>query len=219
MFRPRRCPCNRWHDASGACAASTAGSPSALFSALHAFSNEQAAVNGLVGHAHALVVGILEPSITRQSVWATSPASVYSQPGHATRCSRKADSVSAARLRSRLAGPHHKRDRQVGHHGARTSRLTPPAHQPTEDELAISRIDKPEAIPRECLLARPDVSASRERRRATGGMPPRGSNTARIALCDTSRRSARFHAASVRPSIDSKRQVYQSQKAQAFLVP
>src|SRR5215475_5490990 len=62
-----------------------------------------------------------------------------------------------------------------------TSRLTVEAAR--SRRLAISRIDEPEAIPREISSRSASVSASRERRRATGGMPPRGSNTARIELC------------------------------------
>ena len=58
-------------------------------------------------------------STTRQSARATSPEAVYSQPRRATRCSRQADSVSAATLRARLAGPQHRRDRLGGRRGAR----------------------------------------------------------------------------------------------------
>src|SRR4029077_14620382 len=53
---------------------------------------------------------------------------------------------------------------------------------------AISRIDEPEAIPREMSSRSASVSANRERRRAAGGMPPRGNNTARIQLCGLSKR-------------------------------
>ena len=40
-----------------------------------------------------------------------------------------------------------------------------------------------EAIPREMSSRSASVSASRERRRAAGGMPPRGNNTERMQLC------------------------------------
>src|SRR6266436_6716965 len=49
--------------------------------------------------------------------------------------------------------------------------------------LAISRIDEPEAIPRETSSRSARVRASWERRRAAGGIPPRGNNKQRIQLC------------------------------------
>ena len=146
--------------------------------------NEQAAVNGFVGHAHALVVGILESSAIRKSARATSPGSVYSQRCPATCGSRLADISSVARPKPKLVDLRHGRDRQDGHHGERPpgSRWRP--HDPVR--RAISRIDEPEAIPREMSSRSARVSASRERRRAIGGIPPRGSNTARIEVCGLS---------------------------------
>jgi len=47
---------------------------------------------------------------------------------------------------------------------------------------AISRSGQSEAIPREMSSRSASVSASRERRRAAGGMPPRGNNTERMQL-------------------------------------
>ena len=110
--------------------------------------NEQAAVHGLVGHAHALIVGIagLQPS-----------GNLLGRP------------VQNQFTRNDVAP------------WRATSRLTVDAAR--SRRLAISRIDKPEAIPREIFSRSASVSATRERRRSTGGMPPRGSNTARIELC------------------------------------
>src|SRR5580693_6724245 len=53
--------------------------------------------------------------------------------------------------------------------------------------LAISRIDEPEAIPREMSSRSVRVRASRERRRALGGIPPRGNNKQRRELCGLSK--------------------------------
>ena len=52
---------------------------------------------------------------------------------------------------------------------------------------AISRSGESEAIPREMSSRSASVSASRERRRAAGGMPPRGNNTERMQLCGLSK--------------------------------
>jgi hypothetical protein len=52
---------------------------------------------------------------------------------------------------------------------------------------AISRSGEPEAIPREMSSRSARVSANRERRRAAGGIPPRGNNTARMQLCGLSK--------------------------------
>jgi hypothetical protein len=52
---------------------------------------------------------------------------------------------------------------------------------------AISRIEEPEAIPREISSRSASVSANRERRRGAGEMPPRGNNTARMQLCGLSK--------------------------------
>jgi hypothetical protein len=61
-----------------------------------------------------------------------------------------------------------------------TSRLTVEAAR--SRRLAISRIDEPEAIPREMSSRSASVSASRERRRAAGGMPPRQQHRANAAM-------------------------------------
>jgi len=61
---------------------------------------------------------------------------------------------------------------------ARDFRLTVEAARPRH--RAISRIDEPEAIPREMSSRSARASASRERRRAIGGYHREGSNTARI---------------------------------------
>jgi len=53
--------------------------------------------------------------------------------------------------------------------------------------LAISRIDDPEAMPREISSRSARVRTRRERRRAMGGMPPRGNNTERMQLCGLSK--------------------------------
>ena len=65
-----------------------------------------------------------------------------------------------------------------------------PAHGGGRAELsrrAISRSGESEAIPREMSSRSASVSASRERRRAAGGMPPRGNNTERMQLCGLSK--------------------------------
>src|SRR5579864_8908328 len=49
--------------------------------------------------------------------------------------------------------------------------------------LAISRMDQPEAIPREMSSRSARVSARRDRRRAMGAIPPRGNNKERMQLC------------------------------------
>jgi len=48
---------------------------------------------------------------------------------------------------------------------------------------AISRTDEPEAILRKISSRSARVSASRERRRAMGAMPPRGNNSLRTVGC------------------------------------
>jgi hypothetical protein len=48
--------------------------------------------------------------------------------------------------------------------------------------LAISRIDEPGAIPREISSRSARVNASRERRRAIGGMPPNLKEARQTAL-------------------------------------
>ena len=75
--------------------------------------NEQAAINGLVRHAHALVIGIVGPSAIRKSARATNPGPVYSQPSLATRGSWPADTSSGARPRPKLGDSRHERDRQA----------------------------------------------------------------------------------------------------------
>ena len=52
---------------------------------------------------------------------------------------------------------------------------------------AISRSGESEAIPREMSSRSASVSASRERRRAAGGMPPGGNHTERMQLCGLSK--------------------------------
>jgi hypothetical protein len=59
--------------------------------------------------------------------------------------------------------------------------------------LAISRMDEPEAIPREMSSRSARVRASRERRRALGGIPPRGNNKQRMELCGLSRITLAAH--------------------------
>jgi hypothetical protein len=51
------------------------------------------------------------------------------------------------------------------------------------EATGISRSDEPEAIPREMSSRSARVSASRERRRAAGGIPPQGNNKHRMLLC------------------------------------
>ena len=63
--------------------------------------------------------------------------------------------------------------------------------------LAISRIDEPDAIPREMSSRSNRVRAKRERRTA-GGIPPRGNNKLRIELCGLS--NARPISCSVSPA-------------------
>src|SRR6266849_1259004 len=62
-----------------------------------------------------------------------------------------------------------------------TSRLTVEAAR--SKRLAISRIDEPEAIPREMSSRSARVRARRERQRAAGGIPPRGNNKQRMEVC------------------------------------
>ena len=79
--------------------------------------------------------------------------------------------------------------------------------------LAISRNVEPEAIPREMSSRSERVSASRERRRATGGIPPRGNNKQRMELCGLSK-ARPISAATVPPSSDSRCHASRSQKVQ-----
>jgi hypothetical protein len=65
------------------------------------------------------------------------------------------------------------------------SRLTVEAAR--SSRRAISRSGESEAIPREMSSRSASVSASRERRRAAGAMPPRGNNTERMQLCGLSK--------------------------------
>jgi hypothetical protein len=83
---------------------------------------------------------------------------------------------------------------------------------------AISRIDKPEAIPREMSSRSASVSASRERRRAAGGMPPRGNNTERMQLLWLVKKRVQSQAATAPPSTASKRHASRSLKAQIVVL-
>jgi hypothetical protein len=62
-----------------------------------------------------------------------------------------------------------------------TSRLTVEAVR--SKCLAISRIDEPEAIPREMSSRSARERANRERQRSAGAIPPRGNNRQRMQLC------------------------------------
>ena len=141
--------------------------------------DEQAAVDGLVGHAHALVVGILsfqppgnllgrlvQHQFTRNDVvqLAVHGKQIVLRP---QRC--------VPGLLVRIIGA-------IGRSATMardfpTDRRRSPMK--TTGNLTHRRT---EAIPREMFSRSAKVSASRERQRANGGMPPRGSNTARIVL-------------------------------------
>ena len=123
---------------------------------------------------------------------------------------RQANIFSDATPSSRLADPHHGRDRQVGHHGAR---LPGSRWRPLDPGLcAIAKIEEPQAIPREMSSRSATVSANRERRRSRWRNPSarqqHGTNPAmRFA------RARRSHAATVPSSSDSKSHASRSQKA------
>ena len=70
--------------ASGVRDARIAGVPPALFSALRGLPDAQAAIHRFVGHAHALIIGILDLRPPRSLFPATNPESVCSQPSSAT---------------------------------------------------------------------------------------------------------------------------------------
>src|SRR5438270_2865513 len=74
--------------------------------------NEQTTVDGLVRHAHVLVVGtpILQPP--GNLLGATNPKSVYSQRYLATCGSWPAGSAWVAKPIAKLVRPHHGHDRQ-----------------------------------------------------------------------------------------------------------
>jgi len=80
---------------------------------------------------------------------------------------------------------------------------------------AISRSGESEAIPREMSSRSASVSASRERRRAAGGMPPRGSNTERMQLCGLSK-ARPISCSDCPPSTGSKRHASRSQKTKSL---
>ena len=80
-----------------------------------------------------------------------------------------------------LSDQHHERDTQDDHRGRTISRLT--VETARFIRLAVSRIDEPEAIPREISSRSARVRARRDRRRAAGRIPPRGNNTDRMQLC------------------------------------
>src|ERR1700693_1913469 len=88
--------------------------PQQLFFQHSARLDEQATVNGLVGHAQALVVGILglQPSgnLFRR------PTTVYSQRSPVAAHGERAGRVSAATPTSRLGHPLRWHDMQNGHH-------------------------------------------------------------------------------------------------------
>ena len=79
---------------------------------------------------------------------------------------------------------------------------------------AISRIDKPEASPREVFSRSSNVSASRERRWAGYR---RAAATPHESCYGTCRKRVRSHAASLRPSSDSKSHTYRSKKVLTYL--
>jgi len=85
--------------------------------------DEQTAVNGFVGHAHTLVVGILDLSAIPKSVPATSPGSVYPQRSSAASPAWPGGTPWAARPTPRLGDPLHSLD-TVAPTMRATSRLT-----------------------------------------------------------------------------------------------
>jgi hypothetical protein len=119
-------------------------------------------------------------SAIRKSAPATSPTPAYRQPSPATCGSRLEDTSSPAMRISRPAYPHRGLDKPNGHRGVSPlgSPLTPP-----DQGRWLSRIDEPEAIPREMSSRSAKVSARTERRRAAGAIPPLGNNTQRMQLC------------------------------------
>src|SRR6202041_4125143 len=99
-----------WNDASGACAASTAGGPAALFLMLPGLelTGYGKSFRGTRAGSRRWDTG---SAATRKSVRATSPGSVYSQRCSATCAGRPADTASAARPKPKLAHLHHGHDR------------------------------------------------------------------------------------------------------------
>ncbi len=148
--------------------------------------NEQAAVDGFVGHAQALVIRILglQPSgnllgrpvqdqFTRNDVPQLAVAGKEA-------LLRSQGRVPSSTIRIKGAIGRTATMARNGH-----ARLTVEAAR--SSRRAISRSGESEAIPREMSSRSASVSASRERRRAAGGMPPRGNNTERMQLCGLSK--------------------------------
>jgi len=79
---------------------------------------------------------------------------------------------------TQLGDLHHGHGRQDRPPWRATSR--PTVETARSRRPAMSRVDKPEAIPREMSSRSASVSASHERRRAAGAMPPRGNKTHRM---------------------------------------
>jgi hypothetical protein len=133
--------------------------------------NEQAAVNRFVRHAPPLILGILgvQPSgnLLRRPSQARFTRNDLSQPPvHGKK--------ALLGPQGRLPGLIIRLMRSIG--GTARSRC-----------LAISRIDEPDAIPRE-MSSRSDRRRARgERRRTAGGIPPRGNNKQRIEVCGLSK--------------------------------
>src|SRR5580658_5377632 len=145
--------------------------------------HEQATVNRFVGHAQALVVGILvlQPPgnllgrpVQDQSTRNDVPQLAVLGKQTALRTQGRNPSLLIC-IRGTIGRPPW---RATSRHTEEAARCRP---------RAISRIEEPEAIPREISSRSATVSAHRERRRSAGAIPPRGNNTARMQLCGLSK--------------------------------
>ena len=144
------------------CAARMPGSGSMIF-------DEQTAIDDLVGHAHALVAGIssLQPSgnLLRRPVQ-------HQFTGHDQAQLPAIGRQIGLRPQRRLPGL------LISLTGRYTGR--PPCRATSEftvdagrsRPLAISRIDEPDAMPREMSSRSANVSVRGDRRRTAGAMPP-----------------------------------------------
>src|SRR5271163_490881 len=146
--------------------------------------NEQASVNRFLGHAQALVVGILvlQPPgdllgrpVQDQSTRNDVPQLAVLGKQTALRTQGRNPSLLICILGTIGRTPPW---RATSRHREEAARSRP---------RAISRIEEPEAIPRERSSRSATVSAKRERRRSAGEIPPRGNNTARMQLCGLSK--------------------------------
>jgi hypothetical protein len=155
----------------------------------------QAAVNGFVRHAHPLVLGILglQP-----------PGNLLGRP-FVDQFTRNDLSQPPVQGKKALLGPQGRLPglvirlvRSIGGMATMAGDLPATVEAARSRCLAISRIDEPDAIPREMSSRSGRVRARRERRRTAGGIPPRGNNKQRMEVCGLSK--ARPISCSVSPA-------------------